>query len=127
MPVLVVAGALDSKFAALAERMAGAIGANATLALIPGAGHAAHLERPVELLAVPRPWLAAHGLLPRQTARARIKGARRARQGGVSVEPWHTRGCSAKTHRSERKGAGGGKRRGVGGRHGGGRQNHKKK
>src|SRR3546814_3105783 len=30
MPVLLVAGALDSKFAALAERMAGAIGANAT-------------------------------------------------------------------------------------------------
>jgi len=62
MPVLVLAGAEDTKFAALAERMAAAIGANATLALIPGAGHAAHLEQPDAVLTVLRPWLAAHGL-----------------------------------------------------------------
>lgn len=62
MPVLVVAGALDEKFAALGERMATAIGPNATLALIPDAGHAAHLEQPEELLAVLRPWLTQHGL-----------------------------------------------------------------
>ncbi len=62
MPVLVVAGALDAKFAALAERMASAIGGNATLALVEGAGHAAHLEQPERFLALLRPWLADHGL-----------------------------------------------------------------
>lgn len=58
MPVLVVAGALDTKFSAIAERMAAAIGSRATLAILPEAGHAAHLEKPAELLAVLRPWLA---------------------------------------------------------------------
>lgn len=62
MPVLVVAGARDEKFAALAARMAGAIGDNATLALVPDAGHAAHLEQPEAFLAILRPWLAAHAL-----------------------------------------------------------------
>lgn len=62
MPVLVVAGALDEKFSALARRMEAAIGDNAMLALIPDAGHAAHLEQPEAFLAVLRPWLAAHGL-----------------------------------------------------------------
>lgn len=62
MPVLVLAGADDAKFAALAERMAGKIGANADLALIDGAGHAAHLEQPDRFLAVVQPWLAVHGL-----------------------------------------------------------------
>jgi 2-succinyl-6-hydroxy-2,4-cyclohexadiene-1-carboxylate synthase len=47
-PVLLLAGALDGKFAALAERMAAAIGPRAQVALIPHAGHAAHLERPEE-------------------------------------------------------------------------------
>jgi 2-succinyl-6-hydroxy-2,4-cyclohexadiene-1-carboxylate synthase len=60
MPVLVLAGAEDPKFAALAERMADAIGDNATLDLVPGAGHAAHLEHPDRFLAVLRPWLAVH-------------------------------------------------------------------
>jgi 2-succinyl-6-hydroxy-2,4-cyclohexadiene-1-carboxylate synthase len=46
MPVLVVAGELDPRFAAIGERMAAEIGANATFAVLPGAGHAAHLERP---------------------------------------------------------------------------------
>ncbi len=62
MPVLVLAGADDAKFAALAARMAEEIGANATLALIDGAGHAAHLEQPDRFLAVVRPWLASHDL-----------------------------------------------------------------
>lgn len=44
MPTLVMAGALDTTFAAHAARMAAAIGPNATVALVPGAGHAAHLE-----------------------------------------------------------------------------------
>lgn len=46
MPVLLVAGDGDAKFAALAQRMAAAVGPNATVARVPGAGHAAHLERP---------------------------------------------------------------------------------
>ncbi len=62
MPVLLMAGERDEKFAALAERMAAAIGASATLALVPDAGHAAHLEQPEAFLALLRPWLAAHGL-----------------------------------------------------------------
>lgn len=60
MPVLVVAGAHDEKFADLGARMVSAIGPNATLARIDGAGHAAHLERPERFLATLRPWLAEH-------------------------------------------------------------------
>ncbi len=60
MPILLVAGAADAKFAALAERMASEIGTNATVELIEGAGHSAHLEQPERLLAVLRPWLAHH-------------------------------------------------------------------
>jgi 2-succinyl-6-hydroxy-2,4-cyclohexadiene-1-carboxylate synthase len=62
MPVLVVVGARDDKFAALGERIVGAIGPNATFAAVPDAGHAAHLEQPEAFLAVLRPWLAAHDL-----------------------------------------------------------------
>jgi 2-succinyl-6-hydroxy-2,4-cyclohexadiene-1-carboxylate synthase len=45
-PALLLAGALDHKFAGTAERMAAAIGAGARVTLVPGAGHAAHLEQP---------------------------------------------------------------------------------
>ena len=62
MPVLVLAGERDAKFSALAERMAAAIGDNATVARIPDAGHAAHLEQPAAFLAVLRPWLTEHEL-----------------------------------------------------------------
>jgi 2-succinyl-6-hydroxy-2,4-cyclohexadiene-1-carboxylate synthase len=48
-PVLLVAGAADAKFAGLAERMAATIGPSAAVALVPGAGHAAHLERPQQV------------------------------------------------------------------------------
>lgn len=46
MPVLCCAGEDDARFRALAEKMAAAIGANATVATIPGAGHAACFENP---------------------------------------------------------------------------------
>jgi 2-succinyl-6-hydroxy-2,4-cyclohexadiene-1-carboxylate synthase len=46
MPVLVIAGELDPKYVALAEKLAAGIGARARLAVVPGAGHACHLERP---------------------------------------------------------------------------------
>ena len=50
LPVLVVAGDLDTKFAALAQRMAADL-PRARLALAPSAGHAVHLERPTWFLA----------------------------------------------------------------------------
>lgn len=59
MPVLLVAGGLDTKFTALAHRLQASIGAKATVAIVDGAGHAAHLERPDEFLATLRAWLAA--------------------------------------------------------------------
>jgi 2-succinyl-6-hydroxy-2,4-cyclohexadiene-1-carboxylate synthase len=62
MPVLAMAGGLDTKFTAEAERLVVTIGSNASLAIVPDAGHAAHLERPNEFLAIVRPWLQARGL-----------------------------------------------------------------
>jgi 2-succinyl-6-hydroxy-2,4-cyclohexadiene-1-carboxylate synthase len=46
MPVLLVVGELDTKFAAIADDMRRAVGDNATVVTIEGAGHAAHLEDP---------------------------------------------------------------------------------
>jgi 2-succinyl-6-hydroxy-2,4-cyclohexadiene-1-carboxylate synthase len=62
MPVLVMAGARDDKYADLARRMVSAIGDNASLALVPGAGHAAHLEQPDAFLGLVRGWLDPRGL-----------------------------------------------------------------
>jgi len=45
VPTLVLAGALDEKFVSTGERMAAAL-PDARLLVIPGAGHAVHLERP---------------------------------------------------------------------------------
>lgn len=61
MPVLVVVGERDQKFAAIGERMAAAIGGRAELRWIPGAGHAAHLERPEAFVEALRGWLATLG------------------------------------------------------------------
>ena len=46
VPVLVMAGEHDSKFSALAFRLAAGVGPSAGISFVPGAGHAAHLERP---------------------------------------------------------------------------------
>ncbi len=46
MPVLVVVGELDQKFRPIAARTAEAIGPNARLAVVAGAGHAVCFERP---------------------------------------------------------------------------------
>jgi 2-succinyl-6-hydroxy-2,4-cyclohexadiene-1-carboxylate synthase len=66
-PTLLVAGALDAKFAALAAEMAAAIGPAAHLQLVPDAGHAAHLERPAELAALLDEFLTAHLSAPPET------------------------------------------------------------
>jgi 2-succinyl-6-hydroxy-2,4-cyclohexadiene-1-carboxylate synthase len=58
VPVLVMAGEDDERYAGIAERTAVAIGGNARVALVPGAGHSAHLEQPRRFLDVVEPWLA---------------------------------------------------------------------
>jgi 2-succinyl-6-hydroxy-2,4-cyclohexadiene-1-carboxylate synthase len=57
MPVLVIAGSLDSRYSSLGARLAAGIGPNAGLAIIEGAGHACHLERPRAFLDALLPFL----------------------------------------------------------------------
>jgi len=57
-PTLLLAGALDTRFAAVAREMAAACPV-ARVALVPGAGHAAHLERPAEVTALIEEFLTA--------------------------------------------------------------------
>jgi 2-succinyl-6-hydroxy-2,4-cyclohexadiene-1-carboxylate synthase len=57
MPVLAIAGAEDARYAGFAQRIADAVGPNARSALVPGAGHSPHLERPDETIAIIRDWL----------------------------------------------------------------------
>jgi 2-succinyl-6-hydroxy-2,4-cyclohexadiene-1-carboxylate synthase len=57
MPVLVVAGEMDRAYAERAHRLADSIGPNATARIIPGAGHACHLEQPEAFLETVLPWL----------------------------------------------------------------------
>ncbi len=58
VPVLLVTGEHDHKFAALADRLAAGIGTSAERLVIAGAGHTAHLEQPDAFLAGLLPWLA---------------------------------------------------------------------
>jgi len=60
MPVLAVTGREDVKYARLARDMADAIGVNAEVAAVAGAGHAAHLERPVSFHRLLAAFLARH-------------------------------------------------------------------
>ncbi len=57
MPVLVVAGERDDKFAEQALHLGGWIGPTAQLALVPNAGHACHLENPDAFLDLVVPFL----------------------------------------------------------------------
>jgi 2-succinyl-6-hydroxy-2,4-cyclohexadiene-1-carboxylate synthase len=57
VPALVVAGADDDRYAAIAERTATAMGPNARSALVDGAGHSAHLEQPGRFTALLLDWL----------------------------------------------------------------------
>jgi len=56
MPVLIITGERDEKFTALGTRMARAIGPAATHAVVPGAGHAPHLQDPGRVTALVRTW-----------------------------------------------------------------------
>lgn len=56
-PICLVAGERDLKFRAIAEDLARRL-PDARLEVIPGAGHAAQLERPVQFLRLARQWLA---------------------------------------------------------------------
>jgi 2-succinyl-6-hydroxy-2,4-cyclohexadiene-1-carboxylate synthase len=58
VPVLVLAGSLDTKFTAIGRRLADLI-PNATFAPIDSAGHACHTERPDQVADVIGAWLAA--------------------------------------------------------------------
>ncbi len=58
MPVLVVTGERDLKFTPLGRRLVGCIGSNASLTVVPGTGHAPHLQRPGEVAALVRAHLA---------------------------------------------------------------------
>jgi 2-succinyl-6-hydroxy-2,4-cyclohexadiene-1-carboxylate synthase len=46
VPTLIIAGERDQKYAAIAARLRDSIGGGAQLILLPGAGHACHLEQP---------------------------------------------------------------------------------
>ncbi len=58
VPVLVVVGERDQAYVAHGQRLVRSIGPNATLAVIPDAGHACHLEAPDPFLAAAQPFLA---------------------------------------------------------------------
>lgn len=58
VPVLLIAGEHDEAYRALHDRMAPLLGGPVEVAVIPGAGHAAHLERPDLVVARLRRWLA---------------------------------------------------------------------
>lgn len=58
MPVLVVAGERDEPYLVVARRLAEAIGANATMVVVPGAGHSVPLEAPEAFTAAVEAFLA---------------------------------------------------------------------
>ncbi len=58
MPVLLIAGRDDSKFTALADRMAAAMSGTAATVSLIGGTHAVHLEQPAATAAAVTAWLA---------------------------------------------------------------------
>ncbi len=61
LPTLLVTGEADAKFSLIAEHMRRAL-PDAAHAVLPGVGHAAHLEAPAAFRAAVRAWAAAHHL-----------------------------------------------------------------
>ena len=57
MPMLLLVGTDDRKFASIARDMADAVGSNAEVALVQGAGHATHLEQPDRTATLVLDWL----------------------------------------------------------------------
>ncbi len=57
VPTLVVVGQHDARFVPVARRLVGALGGPADLAVVPGVGHAVHLERPDEVAGLVSSWL----------------------------------------------------------------------
>lgn len=57
VPVLVLAGELDQKFSAIGQRVAAAV-RHGSFVAVPGATHAAHLQRPDAVAAAIERWLA---------------------------------------------------------------------
>lgn len=64
MPVMAVAGQDDVGYTRIAEHMAAAIGGNAQVVALAGAGHAAHLERPGSFSRLLAAFLALHPPTP---------------------------------------------------------------
>jgi 2-succinyl-6-hydroxy-2,4-cyclohexadiene-1-carboxylate synthase len=56
VPVLVVTGERDARYTRLGERLVAAL-PDATAVVVPGAGHAVHLEQPAAFLDAVRPWV----------------------------------------------------------------------
>lgn len=61
VPVLLVAGERDEKYLELCLHLGAWIGPSASLAMVPGAGHACHLERPEVFLELVLPFLEGDG------------------------------------------------------------------
>ena len=80
MPVLLVAGALDAKYVALAHEMAARM-PQARVAIVPDAGHAVHLERPEAFAARVASFLREHDA--RADPRAGEPGEARGGPGGT--------------------------------------------
>jgi 2-succinyl-6-hydroxy-2,4-cyclohexadiene-1-carboxylate synthase len=64
MPVLAVAGQDDERYARLARAMGDAIGGDAQVVALAGAGHAAHLERPISFCRLLAAFLVLHPPTP---------------------------------------------------------------
>jgi 2-succinyl-6-hydroxy-2,4-cyclohexadiene-1-carboxylate synthase len=62
LPVLVVAGADDEKYAESGRRLAAGIGPTAAFVAVPRAGHSVHLEQPAAFVDVVERWLRALAL-----------------------------------------------------------------
>jgi pimeloyl-ACP methyl ester carboxylesterase len=61
MPVLVLSGELDAKFAAIGRDLAATIGEKARFETVARAGHAAHLEQPAAFVQILQGWLTEQG------------------------------------------------------------------
>jgi 2-succinyl-6-hydroxy-2,4-cyclohexadiene-1-carboxylate synthase len=85
-PVLLLAGELDAKFAAINNRMTGAM-PTARFEMIPGAGHAIHLERPEVFIQIVGDFLANVSQVSRQNLPQTKQRDKDQRSNGQLLEP----------------------------------------